>query len=328
MIVAQGVYHDGLVVNGHGRFEELAERCRQDADGSRTFAWVGLADPTPSELDDVRDAFGIHPLAIEDAAGNEERPKVDLYGETLCVVLRPAAFNRETHEVEIGQITIMCSPTWVVVVRRGDPVPLNALRRRMESNPARLALGPGAVLHEIIDTVVEAYYAPLDHLYDDINKLEERIFSAATVKDPTEEIYRLQAVVLELSRVVAPLIEVLATLRHADYPVLNDELRHLLADTDDDVQRVTETLRADRDLLLTALEANLTKVSIRQNEDMRKMSAYAAIIAVPTAIAGIYGMNFKHMPELESEYGYWIVLGAIGSICLILWSRFKKSGWL
>ncbi len=328
MIVAQGVYHEGLAVNSAGRFAELAERCRFDGDGHRTFAWIGLSDPGTAELDEVGAAFGIHPLALEDAAGTDERPKVDLYGETLCVVLRPARFDPDTHRVEVGQITIMCNPTWIVVVRRGDAVPLHTLRRDLESDPARLALGPGAVLHEILDTVVEAYYPTLDHLYDDISDLEERIFSSAVTTDPTEEIYRLQAVVLELTRVVSPLVEVLSSLRHNDYTVLGRELRNYVADTNDDVQRVIETLRADRDVLLSALEANLTKVSIRQNEDMRKMSAYAAIIAVPTAIAGIYGMNFKHMPELESEFGYWIVLGAIALICLVLWSRFKKSGWL
>jgi len=184
------------------------------------------------------------------------------------------------------------------------------------------------VLHEILDTVVEAYYPALDHLYDEIASLEERIFSNTAGPDPTEDIYRLQSVVLRLTRVVSPLVEVLNGLRHSDHPAITEDLQHYVADTNDDVKRVMDTLGSDRDVLLSALEANLTKVSIRQNEDMRKMSAWAAIIAVPTAIAGIYGMNFKHMPELESEYGYFIVLAGIATVCLVLWSRFKKSGWL
>ncbi len=328
MIVGQGVYHDGLPVNSAGTFAELAERARGHEGDGRTFTWVGLADPSDAELAEIQSAFGIHELAIEDAAGTEERPKVDLFGDTLTVVLRPARFDNDTHDVVVGQITIMCAPTWVVVVRKGDVVPLAKLRRNLESDPGRLALGPGAVLHEILDTVVEAYYPALDHLYDEIASLEERIFSNTAGPDPTEDIYRLQSVVLRLTRVVSPLVEVLNGLRHSDHPAITEDLQHYVADTNDDVKRVMDTLGSDRDVLLSALEANLTKVSIRQNEDMRKMSAWAAIIAVPTAIAGIYGMNFKHMPELESEYGYFIVLAGIATVCLVLWSRFKKSGWL
>lgn len=328
MIVGQGIYRDGIPVNPSGSFADLAERTRGHDDDGRTFAWVGLADPTEAELTDVQEAFGIHELAIEDAAGIEERPKVDLFGDTLTVVLRPARFDTDTHQVVVGQITIMCAPTWVVVVRHGDVVPLVRLRRDLEMNPERLALGPGAVVHEIVDHVVEAYYPALDHLYEDIATLEERIFSNTAGPDPTEDIYRLQSVVLRLTRVVAPLVEVLNGLRHSVHPVMTADLQHYVADTNDDVQRVMDTLSSDRDVLLSALEANLTKVSIRQNEDMRKMSAWAAIIAVPTAIAGIYGMNFRHMPELESEYGYFVVLAGIATICLVLWTRFKKSGWL
>jgi magnesium transporter len=328
MIVGQGVYRNGMAINSEGTFAELAERARGHDGDDRSFTWVGLADPSTAELDQIRDAFGIHELAIEDAAGTEERPKVDLFGDTLTVVLRPARFDPDTHDVVVGQITIMCAPHWVIVVRRGDVVPLSRLRRNLESDPSRLALGPGAVLHEILDTVVEAYYPALDHLYDEIATLEERIFSNVAGPDPTEDIYRLQSVVLRLTRVVAPLVEVLNALRHSEHPVITADLQHYVADTNDDVGRVMDTLGSDRDVLLSALEANLTKVSIRQNEDMRKMSAWAAIIAVPTAIAGIYGMNFRHMPELESEYGYFVVLAGIATICLVLWTRFKKSGWL
>jgi magnesium transporter len=328
MIVGQGLYHDGLAVNSHGTFAELAARCHADGPENTTFAWVGLADPSHTELSDVQAAFGIHPLAIEDASGADERPKVDLFGDTLTVVLQPARFDTESHHLEFGQITIMCSPTYVVVVRRGDVQPLAKLRRNLEAKPAQLKLGPGAVMHEILDTVVEGYYPTLEHLYDDISNLEERIFSNTTGPDPTEDIYRLQAVVLRLTKAVAPLNDVLKSLRRNDHPVLTEDLQHYVADTDDDVQRIMDTLSSDRDVLLSALEANLTKVSIRQNEDMRKMSAWAALIAVPTAIAGIYGMNFRHMPELEYEYSYYIVLGGIALICVLLWRSFKRSGWL
>jgi magnesium transporter len=167
----------------------------------------------------------------------------------------------------------------------------------------------------------------LEGIDDDIVEVEQVVFSG-TREDPTQRIYELQREVLQFSRAVAPLDDVLAQLRVLDHPVLNDELRRYFADIDDDVRRVIDHVATDRELLRSALEANLTQVGIRQNADMRKMSAWVAILAVPTMVAGIYGMNFDNMPELRSRYGYFVVLGVIGSVCLFIWTRFKKSGWL
>ncbi len=324
MIVGQGVYRNGRPVEVQGGFGDLAAGCTEEGD----FTWLGLFDPTDRELAEAAAAFDLHPLAVEDAKVHEERPKVEVFGDTLTVVLRPARYDDRAEKVVFGQITMMCSPRHIVVVRHGDAVPLTTLRSRLEARPDQLALGPGAVLHEILDTAVEAYYPVLTGLGNDIDEVEAEVFTDTQRRDPTQRIYELQREVLEFSRAVTPLVEMLAELRAIEHPVIGPELQHYVADTNDDVRRVMDQVNGDRELLHSALEANLTKVSIRQNEDMRKMSAWVAILAVPTMIAGIYGMNFDNMPELRSRYGYFVVLGGIGLICGFLWTRFKKSGWL
>jgi magnesium transporter len=197
----------------------------------------------------------------------------------------------------------------------------------MESEPEWLTQGPGAVLHAITDEVVEAYAPVLAGIEDDIEEVEEVVFSNSR-ENPTQRIYELKREVLELSRATNPLVDVLSRLRNLHHPVLNEELHRYFADTGDDLAHVVDQVVNDRELLTGALEANLTQVSVRQNEDMRKISAWVAIGGVPTAVAGIYGMNFDHMPELGTRYGYYVVLGLLAVICFSLYRVFKRSGWL
>jgi magnesium transporter len=221
----------------------------------------------------------------------------------------------------------MASPRHIVVVRHGDAVPLTDLRARMEADPQWLTQGPGAVMHAVVDEVVEAYAPVLTGIADDIGEVEATVFSTSR-ESPTQRIYDLKREVLELGKAAIPLADALAKLKVLQHPVLNDELRRYFADTNDDVRHVVDQVQTDRELLTGALEANLTQVSVRQNEDMRKISAWVAILAVPTMIAGIYGMNFEQMPELGTRYGYYIVLGVIALACVILHRIFKRSGWL
>ena len=327
MIVGSGAYRGGSRFLDQdldpADLTRLAASCSQGDD----FVWVGLLDPSREELELAAGAFGIHPLAIEDAEMTHERPKVDVYGETLTIVLRPARYLEETEVVEFGQITMMAAPNHIVVVRHGDAVPLVDLRARMEAEPEWLTQGPGAVVHAITDEVVEAYAPVLAGIEDDIEEVEEVVFSDSR-ENPTQRIYELKREVLELSRATNPLVEVLAKLRNLEHPVLNDELHRYFADTSDDLAHVVDQVVNDRELLTGALEANLTQVSVRQNEDMRKISAWVAIGGVPTAVAGIYGMNFEHMPELGTRYGYYVVLGVLAVICFTLYRVFKRSGWL
>ena len=327
MIVGKGAYRGGVrVAEGEDDGVDLARLsavCTEPGD----FVWVGLLEPSEEELAHAAAAFGIHPLAIEDAQLSHERPKVDVYGDTLTIVLRPARYLEDTETVEFGQITMMVAPSHVVVVRHGNAVPLVDLRARMEADPAWLTQGPGAVLHAIIDEVVEAYSPVLNGIGDDIDEVEEVVFSPSR-QSPTERIYYLKREVLEFSKAALPLVEVLDRLKSMDHPVLNEELHRYFADTNDDLAHVVDQIVTDRELLTGALEANLTQVSVQQNEDMRKISAWVAIAAVPTMIAGIYGMNFEHMPELENRYAYFVVLAVIAVICLTLYRVFKRSGWL
>jgi magnesium transporter len=242
-------------------------------------------------------------------------------------VLRPARYIEETERLEVGQITVMCSPNHILVVRHGDPVPLTDLRERMEAQPTWLAQGPGAVLHAILDTVIEAYLPVLEGIDNDISEVEGQVFSDGR-QSPTQRIYELKREVLEFRKAVLPLETVMDTLARSNHPVLNTELRRYFTDTEDELKRVLDQLHTEGELLTSALEANLTQVGIRQNEDMRKISAWVAILAVPTMVAGIYGMNFEHMPELGTRFGYFVVLGFIAVCCVVLWRIFKRSGWL
>lgn len=331
MIIGQGAYRNGVRIeddpdaSGHQDFAELAQVCGEDANSG--FVWVGLLDPTPAELQSAAAAFGIHPLAVEDAQVPHERPKVDVFGDTLTVVVRPARYNDAEEDIEVGQVTVMASPRHILVVRHGEAVRLTDLRSRMEADPDHLSEGPGAVLHAIVDEVVEAYAPVLIGISNDITEVEETVFSD-TRDSPTQRIYDLKREVLELYKVVNPLVDVLNKLSSMKHPVLNDELRRYFSDTHDDVQRIVDQVVVDRELLNGALEANLTQVSVRQNEDMRKISAWVAIAAVPTLIAGIYGMNFEEMPELQTKYGYYVVIAVIASIMFGLYRNFKRSGWL
>jgi magnesium transporter len=321
-IVGQAAYRDGRALDIDGTFDELSGACRNGE-----FVWVGLKDPSPSELDSAMRAFGIHPLAVEDAQTTHERPKVDVFGDTLTLVLRPARYDEPRETVEFGQITIMCSPHHVLVVRHGEAVPLDTVRAELEADPELLANGPGAVLHKILDSVVEAYLPVLEGIDGDIGEVEGEVFDDRR-RYPTQRIYELKREVLQFRKAVFPLESVMETLTRERHPVVNDELRRYLHDTEDDVKRVVDQIHTENELLTSVLEANLTQVGISQNEDMRKMSAWVAILAVPTMVAGIYGMNFEHMPELETRFGYFVVMGSIALVCGTLYYKFRRAGWL
>ncbi len=301
--------------------------CATAAAAEGGFVWIGLLDPTEAELATIGRAFDIHPLALEDAQTSWERPRVDINSQTLTVVMQPARYD-EVHEiVEFGQITILAGPDYLIAVRHGNAIQPTDIRQAMESDPAWLAQGPGAVLHAMIDRVVESYGPVIAGVTDDVEEVEAQVFSDHR-SSPTQRIYELKREVIQFAKAVGPLVGILRELSTADHPLISHELQKYFSDIGDDAQLFADQTTTQRDLLTSALQANMTEVSLKQNEDMRRISAWGAILAVPTMISGVYGMNFNNMPELQTNYGYFIVIGVMATASASLYFYFKKIGWL
>ena len=323
MIVNCRVYEDGYRCPGEYTPETAAQATRDNG----AFVWLGLYEPTPEEFESVRREFDLHELAVEDAIKAHQRPKLERYGESLFVVLKTARYVDDKEVVEFGEILLFVGATFLVTVRHGEASGLQQVRQSLEARQDFLRLGPSAVLHAIVDRVVDDYVPVIRGVEEDIEEVEEQVFSLDRT-NPVERIYYLKREVLEFRRATAPLLTPLMQLSTQPLPHVGSEVRPYFRDVYDHLLRINEQIDAFRDLLTSVLEANLTRVSVRQNEDMRKISAWVAMVAVPTMIAGIYGMNFEHMPELSHPLGYPIILGLIVSICVSLYVCFRRWHWL
>jgi magnesium transporter len=288
--------------------------------------WIGLHEPTASEFEDVAAAFDLHPLAVEDAIHAHQRPKLERYGDSLFVVLKPARYVDSQEVIEVDQIMVFVGVDFVVSVRHGMSASLTRVRRDLEADPERLAMGPGAVLYAVADKVVDEYLAVIQGLDLDIDQIETEVFSGPKAAH-AERIFKLKREVLDFRRAVDPLQAPLAQLAAGAEPV-DERLLEYFRDVHDHLVRVAEHLASLDALLDSALNANVAQVAIRQNEDMRKISAWVAIIATPTLIAGIYGMNFEAMPELDWLFGYPFALALMAVACCALYRNFKRRDWL
>jgi magnesium transporter len=323
VIVDLAVYDQGRRRPGELRLEDTYEACRIDG----SFAWIELDRPTEQELDAVRREFGLHELAVEDAHMGHQRPKLEIYGNTLFVVLKPATYDDEREAVETGEVQLFIGDGFVITVRHDDNSDLHSIRNDLEQRPDLLQLGPSAVLYAAVDKVVDGYYPVIAALDQDIGEVESDVFSPAR-SNPAERIYKLKREVLELHDAAAPLDEPLEAVVRGQVPQVPEKLRPFFQDVRDHVVKAVRVLDDFRELLTSVLTANLTQISVRQNEDTRKISAWAAIIAVPTLVSGIYGMNFQHMPELSWRLGYPGALALMTLVCLVLYRAFKRAGWL
>jgi magnesium transporter len=321
MIVDAAIYKYGHREPGPFDFEE-AGRLRGDP---ATSVWVGLYEPTEEEFEAARKAFDLHPLAVEDAVNAHQRPKLETYGQTLFVVTKPARYVDPVEIIEFGEILLFVDPDFVVAVRHREASQLVQVRQELESDPERLLLGPGAVLHAIFNQVVRDYAKVLDELEADVLEEEREVFSDG---GDLERIYRLKQEVMSFQFAAEPLTEPLLRLAGEDFAAIDPKLKPYFRDVHDHLLRVVDRIHGYRDMLTSMLAANLTQVSLRQNEDMRKISAYVAIAAVPTFLAGIWGMNFEFMPEIDEVWGYPLALLVMAGACIFLYTRFKKSGWL
>jgi magnesium transporter len=320
VIVDCAAYQGGKRREGELPMQRAGEAAAEDG----AFVWLGLVEPSPEEFDAIAAEFNLHELAVEDAVGAHQRPKVEEYDGTLLVVVKTARYVDPDEVIEVGEISIFVDPNFVITVRHGEGE-LTPVRERLDARPDLLEHGPGAVLYAILDHIVDRYVEAAHGFDNDVREVELQVFSG---KNPTERIYRLEREVLEFQSATAPLAEALEELCSGNLPVIPRELHEYFRDVEDHLRRVSARIENFRQLLDRALEANLTQVSVRQNEDMRKISAWVAIGVVPTMIAGIYGMNFKHMPELGWSFGYPLVVGLILVICAVLYWRFKRAGWL
>jgi magnesium transporter len=323
VIVDSAVYEGGRRRDGEVGVHEAMEACRKpDA-----FTWIGLYEPTEEEFESIRSEFNLHPLAVEDAIHAHQRPKLEVYDDMVFIVLKTARYVDPTEVVNLGEILVFLGHDYIITVRHGEASELGDVRRALEAQPELLRHGPGAVLHAIVDRVVDDYAPAIDGLGQDIDQVEDEVFSGNR-SNPAERIYKLKREVLEFSHAVGPLVDPVDRLARGKYAVIHPEVRTYFRDVNDHLLRAHDQLESYRDLLTSILEANLAQVTVRQNQDVRKISAIVAILAVPTAIAGIYGMNFRHMPELGWEFGYPLVLLLMAAICLVLYRYFKKVGWL
>lgn len=303
-------------------------RLTPDGD-SAGFVWVGLHEPSAAELADIAEVFGLHPLAVEDAIHAHQRPKLERYDDVHFVVMKTVGYVPSEpggpEVVVTGEVMLFCGPDFVVTVRHGAHGALGAVRCDLEKDPARLALGPAAVLHAVADRVVDGYVCVAAAVMEDIDEVEEAVFSPERT-DESRRIYRLKREVIQLKRAVGPLAGPLRNLSGRRF--VPAEIKEYLRDVEDHLTRVREQVESYDELLNPILQAHMTQVTVADNKDMRKISAWGAIFMVPTAIAGVYGMNFKHMPETQWHYGYPMILGVITLACLALYRGFRRNGWL
>src|SRR3954463_2802119 len=303
--------------------EEAARICKQDPG----FVWLGMVEPSDAELGQVQEIFGLHELAVEDAQSFHLRPKVEAYeGDITFVVLRTARYVDEREEVDFGEVSIFVGPGFIITVRQGIAADLHEARLKLEQHPTLLKEGPAAVLWAILDKIVDDYAPVVEGLETDIEEIEKTVFSGAQA--PTQRIYLLRREVTDFYRAVHPLLGQAAAITQGGVLAISAGLRQYFRDVDDHLKLVNEEIIAQRDLLSTILQANMAVVSADQSEVVRKISAWAAIITVPTFIASFYGMNFDHMPELHWHGAYPAVVALMVLAALILWRGFKRADWL
>lgn len=292
-----------------------------------SFDWVGLCEPSRDEMELVRRQFGLHPLAVEDAMTPTQLPKVEIYGKQLFVVVRTAEME-VGEKIEYGQTAMFLGPDFIVSVRYGSARAHSDLRTKLEMDSLRLVEGPDFVLHAILDFIVDGYQPLLDRLDEAVLAMEEQAINVFPKQSTIRRIFRLRRQLVRFERIIGPTEEVCGRLVAVDLPAIDHSATVWFRDVLDHVRRTLARIRGLRETLASIVDTASLMEAHRQGEMTRQLAAWAAILAVPTAIAGIYGMNFDNLPELHWRYGYFIVLGVIAAICGGLFWRFKRIGWL
>jgi magnesium transporter len=290
------------------------------------FVWVALKDPEPSELATLQEEFDLHELAIEDAQKGHQRPKIEEYGTSLFVVLH--LIEPSGDDLLTGEVAIFVGPQYIVSARRDARIGFADVRRRCEQEPELLQHGPAYVLYTLMDNVVDRYFPVIGSLTAEIEEIEERIFSGQTTRAQIEALYSLKRKLMTLDRATQPLLEVAGKLHGGRVPPICSGLQEYFRDVYDHLLRLKQSVDSLRDMVTTAISVNLSLITIQENEVTKRLAAYAALVAVPTMVAGVYGMNFTHMPELQWVYGYPTAVASMVLIDLYLVYRFKKAKWM
>jgi magnesium transporter len=301
-------------------------RCDEVEPGSG-FTWVGLLDPKVDEMQDYQQKYSLHSLAVEDAVLGRQRPKIDVYPRHSFLILKTVMYDLTTSRIVLGDIGVFINEKLIVIVRHGDAIPMRSIRADLEKHPDRLKEGTTAVLHEVLDRLVDQYLDVAWNLQEDVERLEDMVFDDE-IPAPSARLYTVKRELLEFRRAVDPLIEPLNRLASSEVPHIDPQFAPQFADVRDHLMKAIDDVNTMNDLMDAALHANLALIQVQQNVDMRKISAWVGIGAVPTMVAGIYGMNFENLPELQWKYGYYVVLGALAAVSAGLFRLFRKNNWL
>ncbi|WP_328539652.1 magnesium/cobalt transporter CorA [Streptomyces sp. NBC_00344] len=327
VIVDCAIYQDGRRVDGPSDFSDALAEARSRGDA---FLWIGLHEPSEKEFAMVTSEFGLHALAVEDSLRAHQRPKLEVYDDSLFVVLKPVIYEPQTDTVSTDELMIFVGDSFVVTVRHGDAAPLAAVRQRLEKERDVLKHGPTAILYAVSDAIVDHYIDVAAELQTDLEELEAEVFApnGGDAKNTASRIYTFKRQVLEFRRATGPLTAPMTRLAGAGVPFVSERSQPFFRDVGDHLTRANEQVEGLDRLLSDILSAHLAQMGVRQNDDMRKISAWAAMAAVPTMVAGIYGMNFQHMPELTWTWSYPVVIVLMAGIVFGLYRQFKRRGWL
>lgn len=320
-VVAAYLYRDGA------RVRSLAIDEKVDcAENKSEFVWIGIADPTVEEMKKLQSCYDLHPLAVEDAIKADQLPKVEIYGDQLFVVARTARLQGET--IEYGETAIFVGHSHIITVRHGSERAHTALREQLEKAPKLLMQGTDYLLHAVLDYIVDGYAPLVDDIEEEVLEMEAQAAESFLEREQVNHIFALRRELSRMQRILGPMYEVALKLARQELPGIEQEARPYFRDVQDHVRRIQSRVDALRDALTAVFQLSQLIEQQRVGTITRQLAAWAAILAVPTAIAGIYGMNFQNMPELHEKYGYYVVIGVIVVVCLWLYDRFRRTGWL
>ncbi len=319
-IVTCAFYQDGV------RRDISIDECGLTTLRQSGIVWLGLHEPDDELVQLIQDQFGLHELLIEDVHQAHQRPKLDTYGDVIFLALRTAQLI--DGKIQFGETHLIIGKGYVVTIRHGASASYAEVRKRCERTPELLRIGENFVLYAILDFIADNYFPVLDEVEEELEQIEEEIFAATPANEKIERIYRLRVELQRMRRVVSPMLEISTRLTRHEFIAAAAVIQPYLHDLHDHLQLVNEATLDLRERLASAFEASLLLASARQNDIVKKLASWAAILAVPTAIAGIYGMNFKFMPELDWQYGYPVIMGLIAGTCAFLYYRFKRASWL